>query len=295
MGRESNRSYPTPEVTGGVREPPPPAPPPKVGAGCRNTYYRSVLSLRTPCPHLWGRGWGWGLANPTGHFRRQVRAVAFSTQWEPPTSIQRRSARKPSSRRRASCDGSGSNITSARCALRAGASNSLSRQPCAESIRSRTSLANWSKREDTVNPYKARAVPAEIYGEYSVIGRGGGWRRGGGEVAARATTARRVGSAWASLVHSIAAPTRPAGARIAHRSGTETALFAATQTCSDTQRRRGLHTATSGCQRGRSANPNPQTGVAIRREHRGPPRGQRGGGPLEEPGRVARGHVDAAV
>ena len=46
----------------------------------------------------WGsQGWGsqgWGLANPTGHFRRQVRAVAFSTQWEPPTSIQRRSARK---------------------------------------------------------------------------------------------------------------------------------------------------------------------------------------------------------
>ena len=37
---------------------------------------------------------GWGLANPTGHFRRRVRAVAFSTQWEPPTSIQRRSARK---------------------------------------------------------------------------------------------------------------------------------------------------------------------------------------------------------
>ena len=35
-----------------------------------------------------------GLANPTGHFRRRVRAVAFSTQWEPPTSIQRRSARK---------------------------------------------------------------------------------------------------------------------------------------------------------------------------------------------------------
>ena len=34
------------------------------------------------------------LANPTGHFRRRVRAVAFSTQWEPPTSIQRRSARK---------------------------------------------------------------------------------------------------------------------------------------------------------------------------------------------------------
>ena len=35
-----------------------------------------------------------GLANPTGHFRRRVRAVAFSTQWEPPTSIQRRCARK---------------------------------------------------------------------------------------------------------------------------------------------------------------------------------------------------------
>ena len=65
-----------------------------MGAGCRNTYFRSVLSLRTPCPHWWGRGWGWGLANPTGHFRRRVRAVAFSTQWEPPTSIQRRSARK---------------------------------------------------------------------------------------------------------------------------------------------------------------------------------------------------------
>ena len=37
--------------------------------------------------------WG-GLANPTGHFRRRVRAVAFSTEWETPTSIQRRSERK---------------------------------------------------------------------------------------------------------------------------------------------------------------------------------------------------------
>ena len=70
---------------GGVREPPPPAPPPQVGAGCGNTYYRSVLSLRTPCPHLWGRGWGWGLASPTlasptlasptEHFRRHVLRV----------------------------------------------------------------------------------------------------------------------------------------------------------------------------------------------------------------------------
>ena len=78
---------------------------PQVGAGCRNTYCRSVLPLRTPCPHLWGRGWGWGLANPTGHFRRRVRAVAFSTQWEPPTSIQRRSARKLSFLGPRLCDG----------------------------------------------------------------------------------------------------------------------------------------------------------------------------------------------
>ena len=32
-----------------------------MGAGCRNTYCKSVLSLRTPCPHSWGRGRGWGL------------------------------------------------------------------------------------------------------------------------------------------------------------------------------------------------------------------------------------------
>ncbi len=49
---------------GGAREPPPPAPPPQVGAGCRNTYCRSVLSLRTPCPHLWGRGLGVGAREP---------------------------------------------------------------------------------------------------------------------------------------------------------------------------------------------------------------------------------------
>ena len=48
--------------------------------------------------------WG-GLANPTGHFRRRVRAVAFSTQWEPPTSIQRRSARKLSFLGPRLCDG----------------------------------------------------------------------------------------------------------------------------------------------------------------------------------------------
>ena len=64
VGRESHRSYPTAEVTVGVREPPLPAPPTQVGAGCRNTYYRSVLSLRTPCPHLWGRGLGVGAREP---------------------------------------------------------------------------------------------------------------------------------------------------------------------------------------------------------------------------------------
>ena len=42
----------------------------------------------------WGSQGGGGSRAPTGHFRRRVRAVAFSTQWEPPTSIQRRSARK---------------------------------------------------------------------------------------------------------------------------------------------------------------------------------------------------------
>ena len=46
-----------------------------------------------------------GLANPTGHFRRRVRAVAFSTEWEPPTSIQRRSARKLSFLGPRLCDG----------------------------------------------------------------------------------------------------------------------------------------------------------------------------------------------
>ena len=37
---------------------------PQVGAGCRNTYCRSVFSLRTPCPHLWGRGLGVGAREP---------------------------------------------------------------------------------------------------------------------------------------------------------------------------------------------------------------------------------------
>ena len=46
-----------------------------------------------------------GLANPTGHFRRRVRAVPFSTQWEPPISIQRRSARKLSFLGPRLCDG----------------------------------------------------------------------------------------------------------------------------------------------------------------------------------------------
>ena len=48
---------------GGSRAPTP-SPAPTSGAGCRNTYCRSVLSLRAPCPHLWGRGLGVGAREP---------------------------------------------------------------------------------------------------------------------------------------------------------------------------------------------------------------------------------------
>ena len=98
LGRESQRSYPTAEVTGGVREPPPPAQPTS-GGRVRKYLLQKRFVAPNSLPPLVGAGPGVGareprLANPTGHFRRRVRAVAFSTPWEPPTSIQRCSARK---------------------------------------------------------------------------------------------------------------------------------------------------------------------------------------------------------
>ena len=61
-----------------------------MGAGSSERQNASIIGISAPCPHLWGRGWGWGLAsptlanptlanpalaNPTEHFRRHVLRV----------------------------------------------------------------------------------------------------------------------------------------------------------------------------------------------------------------------------
>ena len=82
MGRESHRSYPTAEVTGGVREPPPPAPAPQVGAGLG-------VGAREPHRSLPPSGTSGGFLDPMGASDFDPAAFRAQAQFLRPAPVRR--------------------------------------------------------------------------------------------------------------------------------------------------------------------------------------------------------------